>query len=165
MEGLEQLKPVCDGKRLDLLTYSAHGRILRFLPAASKAQSVRTTLAVSGRSAVLDGPLPGDVLSLGAAPPELTLTNDLAVIAPAALVIAVVPVMLGPDCLAVLTLPRKTEIDQKPRQATTKAGAPFVRMPSHRVNLAPVRLLQFGHRIGRSDIRGRAGRRRRAGRP
>ena len=50
-----------------------------------------------------------------AALPELAVTNDLAVIAPAANVILVVPMMLGADGLAVAALRCEAEVDQEPR--------------------------------------------------
>jgi hypothetical protein len=45
----------------------------------------------------------------------LAVTDDLAVIAPAGLVISVVPMMLGADGLAVAALRCKAEVDQEPR--------------------------------------------------
>ena len=91
-------------------------------------------------TAMLDG-LPGaQVGSFRAAFPELAVTNDVAVIAPTALIVAVVPVMLGTGGLAVTTLRRDAEVDQEPGESPTQPRAPFVGMASHVLTWSPIRL-------------------------
>jgi len=89
---------------------------------------------------MLDGPLAATTGSFRAPFPQLAVTNDLAVIAPATLVVSVVPVMLGTDDLAVASFRCEAKIDQEPWQSATQPRTPFVGVAAHPLSRSSIRL-------------------------
>jgi hypothetical protein len=104
-------------------------------------QSAAST-GLRSRAARPPSPLPSRAARSGPTPalrvhPESSGRNNAAVIAPARLAIAVVPVVRCSDALAVLALPSQPEIDQEPRQSATQPRPPGVRVRSVPVSHCP----------------------------